>query len=95
MSTDNAITFNVPFKLTEEFEDIQLEYSSAKSCNPVAVRAALDAWNFSLKFITCYETGDEIQTFEPETPFEPGTEATSDIKPGMMFTGFWDPTDPP
>ena len=50
---------------------------------------------FEPKFMTLLPTDQDFQIPEPNTPFEPKTEITSEIKAGEMFTGEIDPTDPP
>ena len=89
-----VIQFNLPVMLQQEFKDTKLKAATPKEVRPNDLWVALGKLHHIQGFGTIGEDNGDIQNFEQESPFQPKTEATSDLKPSEEFRPQSDPIVP-
>ena len=89
-----VITFNLPAKLQQEFQDTQLKAATPKEVRPTDLWVALGKLDHIQGFVTIGEDNEDFQNFGQESSFQPKTEASSDCKPSEEFKAQLNPVVP-
>ena len=89
-----VIQFNLPVMLQQEFRDTKLKAATPKEVRPNDLWVALGKLDNIQGFGSIDEDNGDFQHLGAESPFQPKTEATSDLKPSEEFRAQSDPVAP-